>query len=72
MKKRKSKNKTFRITQTIYVVFDVEAKSEQDALEVAHAVINDHSVDEKLEPKYHIALTQANFDLNCGEHSSFA
>lgn len=68
---KKQKTKTFNVTQTIYVVFDVEATSEQNALEIAHAVINDHSVDEKLEPKYHIALTQANFDLNCGSESSF-
>lgn len=66
MKTKKTKNKklkTFTMTQVIYVIFDVEAENENDAVDKAYSVINDHSVDAKLEPAYNLALTQAEFDV---------
>jgi hypothetical protein len=41
----------------------VKATNKNKAIEKAYSVINSHSVDPDFEPKYHIAKTQANFDV---------
>jgi hypothetical protein len=61
--KKKPKNKTFTISQTIYVLFSVKAPNKYKAIEKAYSVINAHSVDPDFEPNYNIAKTQANFDV---------
>jgi len=61
--KTKSKLKTFTISQTIYVLFRVKASNEDKAIKKAYDVIGSHYVDPDFEPKYHIALTQANYDV---------
>jgi len=65
--KPKSKLKTFTISQTIYVLFNVKATNEDEAIQKAYGVINAHSVDPNFEPKYDIALTQANFDVEISQ-----
>ena len=61
--KKKPKTKPFTIQQSIYVFFEVKATNEDKAIEKAYSVINSHSVDPDFEPKYHMAKTQANFDV---------